>query len=98
MATIGKLKNGNYYIIIIGKDSHSTIIKYSKEYEKWAETQAKCFNKMMTIHKIEYVWAEDDIKCPYLNCIAGLGLAGRGICFLDGDAKNPFCNKYEEEI
>jgi hypothetical protein len=36
-------------------------------------------------------------QCKWLTCIAGMGVAGMGVCFLHGDTDNPKCSKYENE-
>ncbi len=35
--------------------------------------------------------------CNFLHCCAGQGLAGRGVCFLNGDWADPDCSKFENE-
>lgn len=37
------------------------------------------------------------VKCPWLTCYAGLGLAGNGNCFAGGDYKNKDCPEYKNE-
>lgn len=39
----------------------------------------------------------DNIKCNFLNCYAGGGLAGRGICFLEGEPFNSKCPEFQDE-
>lgn len=36
-------------------------------------------------------------KCDYVNCFAGQGLAGRGVCFLNGDPTRCDCSAFEFE-
>jgi len=36
-------------------------------------------------------------KCDFLNCAAGAGLAGNGICFFRGEWDNPDCPKFFPE-
>jgi hypothetical protein len=36
-------------------------------------------------------------KCDFFHCLAGQGLAGMGICFLQGDWGNPQCPRFEDE-
>jgi hypothetical protein len=40
---------------------------------------------------------DEPIKCDYINCAAGMGVAGMGSCFLFGDPRNPNCPKFEDE-
>jgi hypothetical protein len=37
------------------------------------------------------------IRCNYIKCYAGMGVAGNGICFLDGNPANPKCKKFIDE-
>jgi hypothetical protein len=39
----------------------------------------------------------DEIKCRYIDCYAGMGVAGMLRCFLGGDYRNPNCKKYVNE-
>jgi hypothetical protein len=39
----------------------------------------------------------DKIKCNYIKCYAGMGVAGRLCCFLGGDYTNENCDKFEDE-
>lgn len=51
---------------------------------------------------------DEEIKCNYIKCIAGEGLAGNGSCFLCGNPKDEDCmifidseyyqNKWRNEI
>jgi hypothetical protein len=41
---------------------------------------------------------ESEIVCNCAECKAGMGLAGKGSCFLFGNAKDKNCNKFEKEI
>ena len=36
-------------------------------------------------------------KCNFRECVAGLGLAGTGRCFLRGEWDNLNCPKFEDE-
>jgi len=36
---------------------------------------------------------ENKIKCPFLTCLAGAGVAGNGCCFLNGNPELSKCNK-----
>ncbi len=40
---------------------------------------------------------DEEPCCNFLKCLAGLGLAGMGVCFLKGDWADPDCPKFEEE-
>ena len=40
---------------------------------------------------------ELDIKCNYLDCMAGMGLAGNGHCYLAGDPYIKNCPKFQDE-
>lgn len=40
---------------------------------------------------------DEDIRCDFLHCYAGGGLAGGGTCFLWGEPWNPNCPKFEDE-
>jgi hypothetical protein len=42
------------------------------------------------------VFEENEITCNYLKCLAGMGIAGNGVCFLGGNGKNN-CDKFEDE-
>lgn len=37
------------------------------------------------------------VNCQWIKCIAGMGLAGRGICFKGGNWRLAKCPKYENE-
>ena len=37
------------------------------------------------------------LKCNYLECAGGGGVAGNLKCFLGGDYRDPDCNKFEKE-
>ena len=37
------------------------------------------------------------VKCRWIDCYCGMGLAGKGECFAGGDYKNPDCPKYKSE-
>lgn len=43
------------------------------------------------------MYIENEIKCPYIKCAAGMGVAGNRNCFLGGDYTNPECNKFQDE-
>ena len=45
--------------------------------------------------KIELI--DDEIKCNYLKCNAGTGLAGRGRCFNHGDFTDENCKQFTDE-
>lgn len=45
----------------------------------------------------EWLQWRNMVKCHWLTCYAGLGLAGNGTCFADGDFKNENCPKYISE-
>jgi len=55
---------------------------------------------MATARKTSYmpVDEEHNLKCHLWDCIAGLGLAGSGICFLGGNWANPDCGKFVNEM
>ncbi len=36
-------------------------------------------------------------NCNFIDCVAGMGLAGMEICFLRGEPKNPDCPKFLDE-
>ena len=38
---------------------------------------------------------EHNIKCNYVDCAAGMGLAGNGRCFLCGEWDNADCPKFK---
>jgi len=42
----------------------------------------------------------DDVhpKCPFVDCLYGMGLAGRGVCLAGGKWDDPDCSKYENEF
>jgi hypothetical protein len=40
---------------------------------------------------------EKKIICNYKECYAGLGIAGRGICILSGNAYNKNCKKFKKD-
>lgn len=40
---------------------------------------------------------DDKIKCNYIKCAAGMGVAGMGDCFLGGDFTNKNCDKFKDE-
>ncbi|MHB8123152.1 MAG: hypothetical protein ACYDG4_13460 [Desulfuromonadaceae bacterium] len=37
------------------------------------------------------------VKCKWLTCYAGTGLAGNGMCFAGGDWKNPECPQFVDD-
>jgi hypothetical protein len=39
----------------------------------------------------------DEIKCNYLTCFAGMGVAGMLSCSLGGEIGNPNCHKFRDE-
>jgi len=39
----------------------------------------------------------DEIRCQYETCIAGIGVAGNGICCNGGDPRNAHCPEYRQE-
>lgn len=41
-------------------------------------------------------WKET-VKCNWLKCAGGLGLAGNGCCSFRGDYDNPLCEKFITE-
>lgn len=38
-----------------------------------------------------------EIRCDYIHCFAGVGVAGHGRCFLFGDPGDPNCPRFEDE-
>ena len=40
---------------------------------------------------------EDQIHCNYVNCFAGMGIAGNGKCILKGNGK-PDCPQFQLDI
>jgi len=44
-----------------------------------------------------YLPIDETAECDFLYCLAGMGLAGSGRCFLFGDPKDPNCPKFEDE-
>ncbi len=42
----------------------------------------------------KYMYEENEIVCNFLDCAAGMGMAGRGVCFLNGDATNENCKQF----
>ncbi len=44
-----------------------------------------------------YMPVDEKPKCRFIDCVAGQGLAGRGICFLDGEWDNENCLKFDDE-
>lgn len=45
----------------------------------------------------EFRHFHDYVKCPWLDCAGGLGLAGRGVCSWGGDWTDPECPDYITE-
>ena len=46
-------------------------------------------------------WQKKDghgVKCKWLECYAGTGLAGNGTCFAGGDWTREDCPEYKNEI
>ncbi len=37
------------------------------------------------------------VKCKWIDCYAGMGLAGNGRCFVKGNFKDPDCPVYKNE-
>ena len=44
-----------------------------------------------------YMPIDSEPACNFRKCLAGLGLAGMGTCFLKGDWADPNCPKFEDE-
>ena len=42
----------------------------------------------------KYIYEEDEIVCNFLKCAGGMGIAGRGICFLNGEADRKDCEQF----
>ena len=42
----------------------------------------------------EFLNWKEFVKCPWLNCAGGMGLAGNGCCPFRGDFDNPKCSKF----
>lgn len=40
---------------------------------------------------------EEEIRCPYEKCLAGLGVAWNGVCFLGGNQRDKECKKFTED-
>lgn len=45
----------------------------------------------------EFTNFKDHVKCKWLSCHAGGGLAGRGDCFAGGNFQDPECWAYKNE-
>jgi hypothetical protein len=43
------------------------------------------------------VFKEGEIVCNYTECEAGMGVAGNGKCYLNGNAKDVKCKKFKED-
>ena len=37
-------------------------------------------------------------KCDFVHCMAGMGLAGNGHCFLNGEWWNPKCPQFKRDV
>ena len=37
-------------------------------------------------------------KCPFLKCLAGMGVAGSGHCFLSGNPDDWVCSEFIDEL
>ena len=44
-----------------------------------------------------YIEEGKPIKCDFLMCAAGMGVAGSGRCFLKGDPENVDCEQFQDE-
>jgi hypothetical protein len=44
-----------------------------------------------------YMPVDERAKCKFITCVAGMGLAGMGTCFLGGEWDNPECPKFKDE-
>ena len=42
----------------------------------------------------KYIYEEDEIVCNFMNCAGGMGIAGNGKCFLNGDATLKDCKEF----
>ena len=42
------------------------------------------------------IFEEKDIMCNHRECLAGMGIAGNGVCFLKGTGR-PDCDKFNNE-
>jgi hypothetical protein len=51
-------------------------------------------------HKPGYVPPDQEhlMKCDWLNCEAGIGIAGCGCCFLHGEWWKKKCKQFKKEI
>jgi len=65
--------------------------------EKYPEIKEE-FDRLEKERMLNY--SEDDdfvpVKCNYIKCAAGMGVAGDRICFLKGNWHNPNCKKFIE--
>ncbi len=46
---------------------------------------------------MSYQPIESQLKCDWLTCYAGLGLAGSGFCFADGTWWKKCCPEFKDE-
>jgi hypothetical protein len=46
---------------------------------------------------MSYMPVDEKPKCRWLDCVAGGGLAGNGVCFLNGQWDNPSCAEFLDE-
>lgn len=49
------------------------------------------------MNKDTYMPIEGKIRCDFLHCYAGLGLAGRGFCFASGGWWLKDCPQFKDE-
>ena len=49
-------------------------------------------------HKNTFIDLEkEELKCNFLECLAGLGIAGNGVCFLGGTPDRKQCKQFIDE-
>jgi len=53
--------------------------------------------KTSTLSDEEYCNFRKHIKCNWIKCYAGLGLAGRGLCIANGNPRTENCRKFIDE-
>lgn len=60
-------------------------------------TSATFDKKRLLASPITGVERFDMVKCSWLDCVAGMGLAGLGSCFSHGMWWHPSCPRHENE-
>ena len=79
---------------------HSGLCKYRHQFDKYCYNIGTGIGMAITeckYHETDKELNIIDIKCKYIGCLAGMGVAGNGICFLKGNPLDKDCAKFINE-